>query len=300
MKNIYNYGIILSFLGLWITSIFSGEIEIILGFILIFSFGILHGSNDILLIDSFSNSKTSHSFLIVLSTYLLGVFSVIILLYTLPAVALVIFVVFSGFHFGEQHWEYRRFKLPNIVLKSFYLLYGLLVLQILFFLNQEEVKVIVNSIISQTIPDHLIWYSFIYNVVAIILLSFYMFFKSNAFKKILLIEIFYLIVFTIIFKVSTLIWGFTIYFIFWHSIPSLFEQVVFIYGDFSKKNLLSYCKKAFPYWIISLIGITVAYFIFKNTKIFNAVFFSFIASVTLPHALIINKMFGKKKTQSNK
>ena len=300
MKNIYNLSIILSFLGLWITSIFSGQIEIILGFVLIFSFGVLHGSNDILLIDTFSNSKTKYTFLRVLCTYLFAVFSVIILLYLVPAVALVIFIVFSAFHFGEQHWDYRLIKVPEVILNIFYLLYGLLVLQILFFLNQDDVTIIVNSIISDTIPENLIRYCFIFNIAAFVLLSFYMFFKSRAFKKNILIELFYLLVFTIIFKVSTLIWGFTIYFILWHSIPSLFEQVVFIYGDFSKQNLLSYCKKAFPYWIISLIGITIAYFLFKNTKIFNTIFFSFIASVTLPHALIINKMFGRKKTQSIK
>lgn len=300
MKKIYNLSIILSFLGLWITSTFSGQTEIILGFILIFSFGVLHGSNDILLIDSFTNSNTKYTFLRVLSTYLVAVFSVISLLYFIPAFALIIFIVFSAFHFGEQHWEYRELKVPEVILKIFYLLYGLLVLNILFFLNQDDVIIIVNSIISASMPEYLIRYCFVLNIVLFASLTFYMFFKSQAFKENIFIEIFYLLVFTIIFKVSTLIWGFTIYFILWHSIPSLFEQVVFIYGDFSKKNLFSYFTKAFPYWIISLMGMTIAYFIFKDTKIFNAIFFSFIAAVTFPHALIINKMFGIKKTQSIK
>jgi Brp/Blh family beta-carotene 15,15'-monooxygenase len=135
------------------------------------------------------------------------------------------------------------------------------------------------------------------NVVIIIVLSFYIFFKSKTFKKIILAEIFYLLIFTIVFKVSTLIWGFTIYFILWHSIPSLIEQVKFIYGELSKKTVLNYCKKAFPYWIISLIGIAIVYVMFNDAKMFNALFFSFIAAVTFPHTLVINKMFINKKAQ---
>ncbi len=78
MKNIYNIAIVLSFFGLWITSLFPKELEIILGFILIFSFGILHGSNDLLLISSISNTKTKYPFFKVLVIYLLTVLSAVI------------------------------------------------------------------------------------------------------------------------------------------------------------------------------------------------------------------------------
>lgn len=299
MKNINNILIVLSFIGLWITSMFSGQIEILLGFILIFSFGILHGSNDILLINSVSNSKIKYPFFKVIATYLSIVIIAALLFYLIPIAALSFFIIFSGFHFGEQHWEYRNLKLSRGLSQSFYFVYGLLVLQILFILNLDDVILIVNSITSYSLTKIFIAYSLICNVFVIIVLSFYMFFKSKAFKKIILIEIFYLLIFTIVFKVSTLIWGFTIYFILWHSIPSLIEQVIFIYGELSKKNVWNYCKKAFPYWIISLIGIAIVYFVFNDEKMFNALFFSFIAAVTFPHALVINKMFVNKKTQLN-
>jgi Brp/Blh family beta-carotene 15,15'-monooxygenase len=112
-------------------------------------------------------------------------------------------------------------------------------------------------------------------------------------------EIFYLIIFAIIFKVSTLIWGFTIYFILWHSIPSLFEQITFIYGDFNKNNIFNYIKNALPYWVISIIGLIVVFQIFKEEKLLYAIVFSFIAAVTFPHSLVITKMFKHKKTQPN-
>ncbi len=172
-------------------------------------------------------------------------------------------------------------------------------LQLLFVLNPLEVIDVVFSITNYALPKVFITFAFLGNVVVFICAAVVLFIKSDSFKINLPIELLFLLVFTIIFKVSTLIWGFTIYFIFWHSIPSLFEQVHFIFGDFNKTNVLLYCKKAIPYWAISLIGISIVYMLFKEEKLFYGIFFSFIAAVTFPHALVINKMFENKKTQSN-
>ncbi|WP_034059139.1 Brp/Blh family beta-carotene 15,15'-dioxygenase [Lacinutrix jangbogonensis] len=291
--------IVLSFFGLWIATKFSSEFEVVLGFILILSFGILHGSNDILLIDSLSNSKAAYPFVKILSIYLLTVLTAVVVFYFIPILALVLFIIFSAFHFGEQHWENRALQASKWINNLFYLVYGLLILFLLFIINKTEVIEVVKSITEYNINERLITYSTITVGSAFILLSLYLIFKSETYKKDILKEFFYILVFFIIFKSSTLIWGFTIYFIFWHSIPSLFEQITFIYGDFSKKNILLYFKKASPYWVISLIGIAGVYYIFKDQKLFYAVFFSFIAAVTFPHSIVINKMFAHKKTQPN-
>jgi hypothetical protein len=57
MKIIYRFSIVSSFLGLWITTLFPEDFELILGFFLIFTFGMIHGSNDILIINSFTNES---------------------------------------------------------------------------------------------------------------------------------------------------------------------------------------------------------------------------------------------------
>ena len=49
--------IITSFLGLWLTSYLSDNNQIIFGFFLIFTFGILHGANDLVLINQFESKK---------------------------------------------------------------------------------------------------------------------------------------------------------------------------------------------------------------------------------------------------
>lgn len=299
MDKIYNISIVLSFLGLWITSIVPGEYEIILGFILIFSFGILHGSNDILLIENISNKKTKHPFFKVLGVYLLTVFSAVVLFYYIPIIAFILFIIFSAFHFGEQHWESKIKKSNPFFVKLFYLFYGLFILFLLFLFNATEVIEVIYSITNYTIFEEIIIYGLVSSSIALVLLALKLFNTIQNFNIIIFKELFYLIVFAIVFKVSTLIWGFTIYFILWHSIPSLFEQVHFIYGSFKKETIINYLKGAFPYWLVSLVGIVFVVSIFKEEKLLYAILFSFIAAITFPHALVINKMFKHKKTQSN-
>lgn len=299
MKKIDNIIILLSFSGLWITSIVPKEFEVLLGFILIFSFGILHGSNDILLIENILNRKTNYPFLKVLTIYLLTILTAVTIFYFIPLFALILFILFSAFHFGEQHWEHKFLNTNIWIVKVYYFFYGLFVLMLLFVFNQQEVIEVVQSITQYQINSETIIVCFTINSVILFLLFMFELSISKSFKAILLKELFYLMIFVIIFKVSTLIWGFTIYFILWHSIPSLFEQVNFIYGSFNKESMVSYIKKAFPYWLISLIGLTIVFYIFKEEKLFYAIVFSFIAAVTFPHALVINKMFKHKKTQPN-
>ncbi len=291
----YNISIVLSFFGLWITTMLPGKLEIILGFILIFSFGILHGSNDILLINSISNSKKRYPFLRVLGIYLMTVLLAVIIFYFLPLVGLILFIIFSAYHFGEQHWNNKLLNISNTLDQILFFLYGLLVIQLLFTLNSDDVIDVVFSISGHVISKNVIFNSFILNTILFILMSIILYLRFNFFKNIIFQELFFLIILSVIFEVSTLIWGFTIYFIFWHSIPSLYDQVNFVYGAFNKINIYQYCIKAAPYWFISLVGLCIVYFIFKEDKLFYAIFFSFIAAVTFPHALVMSNMFLNKK-----
>ncbi len=299
MEKIKNTSILVSFAGLWITSFISGELEVLIGFFFIFSFGILHGSNDILLIESVLNKNSKYPFSKILTLYVLVVLSAVILFYYIPSLALILFIVFSAFHFGEQHWEGENLNVGKYLQMVFYFLYGNFILLLLFQLNKVEVIEVIASITDYSLSARIITNSLIVNSIALGACILLLGLKSDGFKNRIIKELFYLLIFGIIFKVSTLIWGFTIYFVFWHSIPSLHEQVSFIYGDYNTKNILKYCKNAFPYWFISLIGIAIVYFIFKDDTIFYAVFFSFIAAVTFPHSIVISNMFKHKKTQSN-
>ena len=69
MQKYSNFAIVASFLGLWINSFFSNEFQLIVGFILILSFGILHGANDLAVLKKIYLSKTSKSYYKLIGSY---------------------------------------------------------------------------------------------------------------------------------------------------------------------------------------------------------------------------------------
>ncbi len=290
-----NFAIVASFFGLWINSFFSSDIQLYLGFILIFSFGILHGANDVALISNVNNTNTTLRFSQILTYYVVIVVAGAAMFYLVPWLALALFILVSGYHFGEQQWN-EKLKIENKPIKLiFQMVYGLLVLFLLFTFHTSEVRDIVYAITMKTIP--LPYFSIIFKVIVAlyVVLCTYVYWKMRSFQLYFIVELFYLIVFAILFKASSLIWGFALYFILWHSIPSIIDQIKFLHGHASFKNFKLYFRAAFVYWVASLLGITMLYLIFKEQKIFNALFFSFLASITFPHVLVIQKMFGYKR-----
>jgi Brp/Blh family beta-carotene 15,15'-monooxygenase len=295
-----NLLIILSFVSLWISSIVSETYETFLGLFLIISFGILHGSNDILLLQK--NIKINFntiSQIQILTFYVATILVIISGFYLLPQLALLSFVFISAYHFGEQHWN---IKLPHsqIVIKhSIHISYGLSVLLGLFILNIDQVREIIYSICNFNITHEQIIISLLASGSILIASLAYGYYKKWLSTTDLLYEILIGVILYIIFSVSTLIWGFAIYFIFWHSLPSLNDQIQYVYGNTATTSVKKYILKALPYWAVSIIGLGLFYFILKDEKLLYAILFSFIAAITFPHAYVIYKTFKHKKTLPN-
>jgi len=295
MNKYSNTAIIVSFLGLWIDSFFNHKSQIFVGFLLIFTFGILHGANDLQLIDKIDVLKDKKkSTLRILIYYIMFVLIGILSFYIFPLVALLLFIIVSAYHFGEQQWQKLPNDLPIFTLILYRFLYGFVILFLLFVFHTIQVQNIISTITTFEIPVGYFWEALKASGIAFIFISCFLYWKILKIRKKLLLEFFHLIVFAIIFKSSSLIWGFAIYFVVWHSIPSIIDQIKFLNGSVSKKHFLSYCKAAGVYWFVSILGITFIYLFFKDEQLFNAVFFSFLAAITFPHVLVITKMFRKK------
>jgi Brp/Blh family beta-carotene 15,15'-monooxygenase len=269
---------------------FSHKFQQVIGFVVIFLFGILHGANDLALYQKINEEKKDNSLKKIILYYVVVVFLGALLFYSFPIIALVLFILFSGYHFGEQHWNKLKDKGNNTILTIFQTIYGLFILFLLFQFHELEVKQIIFQI-SKTSID-LLDFKLITLVIGILLKisGILLNRKTTKFKSEIILNIFYLLVFAIVFKTADLIWAFAIYFVVWHSFPSIKEQIHFLYGSYSFKNFKRYFKSAFVYWIISLIGIAILYFLFKDKEIFNALFFSFLAAITFPHTIVIIKM----------
>lgn len=293
MSNTLKLSVITSFAGLWLTSYLSNKYQIILGFFLILSFGVLHGANDLVLIDQLKSNKKL-DFIKIIGIYV-SIVGISVLLFTnIPIVALLLFILVSSYHFGEQHWNEIIKSNKSFITPMFQFNYGLLILVILFYFNSKEVIEIIFEITKYTLSTEFIETALLITLSLFVVLSIRLYQISNEFKNNLIEQLFYLVVLAIVFKASSLIWGFTIYFIFWHSIPSLNDQLIFLYGSSTWADFKKYFKTAFIYWFISLIGVFGLYYIAKDMVVFDALFFAFLASITFPHFIVILNMYQKK------
>ena len=107
----------------------------------------------------------------------------------------------------------------------------------------------------------------------------------------LLIQLILLTLYFFTVSITDLVLSFAIYFVLWHSLPSIIEQTKFIYGFSEKKTYQTYFKKAFIYWIMSLFGLFITYYFFKESQSqLLSIFFSFLAAITFPHTFVISKI----------
>tara|TARA_B100000780_G_scaffold101090_1_gene70619 strand:+ start:114 stop:1007 length:894 start_codon:yes stop_codon:yes gene_type:complete len=252
----------------------------------ILSFGIIHGANDLLLLKKNLNTNKD-SIISLLIPYLIMVFSFGIFFYLIPSLALIFFVLFSSYHFGEQQWTMFSEKKQNN-LGFFYFTYGLFLFSFLFWSNNSFVSEIIYDItainIDVVIYDYLL-YSSTLGLIFLGIINF----KSLSDQ--LIVQSFLLVLLSVIFYNSNLLLAFGIYFVFWHSIPSIIEQSDYIYGYSNLKSFINYLKSALIYWIISLFGLLVLYSLLKDYQsLLISIFFSFLAAITFPHTLVIFKI----------
>ena len=156
MSKYSNFAIISSFFCLWLCSYFSDKYQLILGFFLIFTFGILHGANDLVLIKKLNNSKSLISFNKILFYYIVIVLVGIIGFYLFPLLSLIIFIIVSGYHFGEQQWQNLKTINNKILVTFFQTIYGILVLFLLFNFHKSEVIKIIHEITNFNINSEII------------------------------------------------------------------------------------------------------------------------------------------------
>ena len=290
-KNLDSFIIVTTFLFLWFAINFGDTTEDMVAYFLILTFGILHGANDLKLIQtSNSKAKKKYNFIKVASYYILFILFCASLFYYLPSLALFTFVLFSGYHFGEQHWN-SKLKSQSRTTILFYSSYGLFVLSLLFVSQVTVVNSVIENITGYAVPIR--FYTYLLFLSGGLFIALYISLtKNNKLISSWVKEIFYLVLFLVVFKTASLLWSFAIYFILWHSLPSLVDQIRFLYGDVTKKSIILYLKTSFVYWAISVTGLALLYlFIGKDSDTFEPIFFSFLAAITFPHVLVMIRLY---------
>ena len=286
----YNYQDFMTFFTfflIWLSVQFGEIVEDSIAYILVVSVGILHGANDLLILSKLEDGK--NSFTRNLLIYL-GIITVCALIYFLnPFVAIVLFVFLSGYHFGEEHFGEKLHQAP-IFDFIFFTAYGLLLFSLLFYLSQDDVAVIMNQLANKTFSETQILAILFPSAIVVFSLAGYLMLTKKETKVNFGRELFYLLVLLVVFNTSSLVLSFAIYFIFWHSIPSIIHQTKFISGDIDNNALLYYVKKAAVFWGISVVGLVVLYFLFPKATDLASVVFAILFAVTAPHTWVMHQM----------
>ena len=261
---------------------------------LILTFGIIHGANDILLL---LKGKEQTNKIIISSTlkYLLIVILISVLFFLFSEISLLFFILFSAYHFGEQQWTiFGSNKSKSI--SFFYFFYGLLIFSILFIFNTSYVSDIIYEITKIYLEKNIYNLALIFSVLATLIL---LFLNFKVLKKQLFHQLALLVVMLLVFFTYDLLPAFAIYFVFFHSIPSILEQSEYLFGNADgKENFKKFLLKGALYWTLAMVFLLTMYLVLKNSIDFSlAIFFSFLAAITFPHVLVIYKMKSEIHTK---
>ena len=287
MYNYKDFMIFFTFFLFWISIQFGEVVEDYLAYIMVVSIGILHGSNDLLILSTKDKmDKTFRKNLIIYVSII--ILCVIIYLFS-PFIAILLFVLLSSYHFGEEHLG-ETINLNFLFNAVYFLAYGLFIFSLLFYQSIFDVDEIMIELTGATFTKFQIETTLLTSAVFLFIGSLYLVLSKKNEVEIFVKEFFYLLLLFLVFKTSSLILGFAIYFIFWHSIPSIIHQIEFISGDLSKKNILFYVTKAIIYWIISIAGLLILYQLVPQIKLFATVVFVILFAVTAPHTWVMHKM----------
>ena len=280
-EKLFTFVIISAIAYNFINSMYSESI----GYISILSilfFGIIHGANDIHLILKRQPKNSGH--IKVTFYYVSVILAATLSFYSFPGISLLFFVLFSCYHFGEQQWTVINKSLDN---KVYFFSYGLFVFALLFYFNIEAVIDIISKISNLELLYEYFEYLFYFSSIILILTTLFYF---NELKDQLIFQILLFIIMIFSFKYLDLIDAFAFYFVLYHSIPSIFEQTEYLFGEISFKSILRYFKSALLYWVFAIVGLITYYYLNQANELNLNLFFSFLAAITFPHVIVILKM----------
>ncbi len=272
------------FIGLFVLFGFSASYQIIFAGTLLCIVGIPHGANDHI----YRNDKTKLGILKFLAYYLSVSFLYIILWYLVPLLALILFFIISFHHFGQSNFENDKiWYLPSI-------LWGIILLAFPVILHFNEAVLIFksmigigdfNQLIYQIDLELEIWQ--IYSIFVLSSVYLYLIYKDK--KESLLNYSLQLILITIWYFITPLLFGFIIIFCLWHSLQSIRYQSIYFKNYMNKSNFIFF-KEMLPFSLIALSGFAI-YTHFLPFKIGQ--YFILLSLITLPHVIIMDGLYKK-------
>lgn len=289
MKNAEFYSKILGLalcLFFILTGINSPMTEFIIFGGILLSIGIPHGAIDHLTSDPKLSKKSFSKFL---SIYLSLIVVYSGIWYLFPLFALVIFLLFSAYHFGQTHYLQQTDTAPW---KEFllYLSKGSFFLSVILFGSFEETQFILSSIVSIGFLENFQFHIILFFLLAIL---FSQFLGHVSFKKSDILE---LTLLPILLYYSPLFISFAVYFGFWHSLPSMISEYTYLSKFPAYSSIKKFIAQLLPFSLISVVGIVlILFFGLRSLEVaeLTLLFFIMISVISFPHIIYMDRFFRK-------
>ncbi|MEQ8624262.1 MAG: Brp/Blh family beta-carotene 15,15'-dioxygenase [Vicingaceae bacterium] len=268
----------------------------IFSFAAILTIGVAHGSIDHVLFNNKRNISQSVFILI----YLLTLLANVALWLLLPEFALLFFLVFSAYHFGQS--QFVELKIPRKWLsKILYFSWGAAILSGLIYFNRQEInELFFDSISSSTTfqlllaesGTLLILFSAIFLITSLVLRKLQYVSTQN-----LALEMVQIILILASFYLFPVIIGFSLYFIILHSFRVLLQEYDYLKESAKIKSILQFVKLLLPFTLLSSVGLglmVMAVYFFKIQLNLPVQLLILTSAITLPHVLVMEYFYSSK------
>ena len=273
------------------------RVELWLSIVLILFLGIPHGATDHILF-KYLDIKIlgSKSMIRFYAIYLMIGLLYGIIWWLIPTLALVIFLGISMYHFGQSNWQYLDNRLPPSSKVWLYMIWGGFVTLMPLLLHFENIKAIICLILRietlQVSPIYLTSAAgllFFLTTEAILNLFANKILSSTQ----ILQELLQIGLLMILFWLTPPLIGFAIYFVFWHSLTSIMDQIEFLKERRKSYSIAKYIKDTLPLTILALLSMGGGYYLLSGQGIAIDIgwIFVFISIITLPHVLLIELLY---------
>lgn len=262
--------------------------------------GIPHGAIDhIMAAELYDLNQTLKDHLLFYASYLLVMIIIGALWIFLPEAGMALFLIISIYHFGQADMEEFLIRHEPFN-RLFYFARGFLIIGLIIF------------------SDPLTTYPIMADAMRIDTIVFSGFMPSATFSLWFIISVYFIIstaavltnriedastfivdslLLTFFLLVTGPLIGFAVYFALWHSAGHINEMREFFEDRGKSLSVGKFYKKATPFTIVSIIGLALLLYINVQLNLENqflSLMFILISVLTLPHMLIVEKMYEEK------
>jgi Brp/Blh family beta-carotene 15,15'-monooxygenase len=260
--------------------------------------GVPHGAADLLVARNTAFSK-NHKFSVptFFAEYLSLIFAFALIFYFFPLIANLIFILLAAYHFGES--DLHRYKVEGISGFAFQCFYGLFIIAAIILPNWVEAKAMISTMAQDPAQQHILTaierYRFIILtllLICMVLSSAYYLFKSKIPAKDIAQFVIITIVILLIVTQLPMLLAFTAYFVFWHSLRSIYHIISFLLKSRSVK-LNRIISEMALYSVMAMIGVGILAIVsygYADARSFQIYIFFGLAVLTAPHMRIMHKM----------